>query len=199
MLKKTVIITSIITFGFWALIFWNLFTINQEDAEQYQKLIAKKNHLENSFSSQGQITQTRHDVQKDIWFIDEEDRLHFRLHSKTSYLQICLNHKKLQLQETLENLKCWAQDKLYYDNIPMQTIRYFTADLGTFTFPDYLFTAKKVQMSFFHLSGSFLPKTIPQNPYLEGVAKEVFFNLSNNHPEFSAFHLQAKIYPERGK
>ena len=81
----------------------------------------------------------------------------------------------------------------------MQQVRTIAADEGVYHFPSHRFLAQSVQLAFFYLAGTELPLSLfPEKPFLTGIAREVSFSAAQKPPTFTAYHLQAKLDPDRG-
>ena len=123
--------------------------------------------------------QQRKNVKKEIYFVQEDNsRLHYRIYSESSLLtmQPQTEGKKIELNEKLEKIKCWMQDKLYYSSPgtgPMQQIRFLEAEEGVYCYTSQQFLAQAVALSLFRLPDHDLPKDIRATPFLKGVAQDV--------------------------
>jgi hypothetical protein len=166
------------------------------DLEAYKRLEVQDKII----SSQGLLTETyqrRKDVKKDIFFSQEDgSRLHYRIHSRASLLTAHprAKEKKIDLNEKLEDIHCWMQDKLYVNGeAPMQQIRVLAADEGFYSYSSQKFQAESVALSLFRLSGQTLPLEIKGAPFLEGDAEDVCFSVSGKSPSFQAHHFKARL------
>lgn len=153
-------------------------------------------------SSQGLISTThqqRKNVKKEIYFVQEDNtRLHYRIHSESSLLtmQPQSEGKKIELNEKLEKIQCWMQDKLYNSSSgtdPMQQIRYLQAQEGVYCYTSQQFLAQSVALSLFRLPQHELPQEIHAQPFLKGIAKDVSFAVSGKTPSFKAQHFKAEL------
>jgi len=142
--------------------------------------------------------QFREKVQKDIWFADGEERLHFLLKSRHSELTLIQRKDKVEAIEKLQQVDCWIQDEV--DRAAsIQQVRKITADEGIYYFPAHRFLAHSVQLGFFRLQGIELPKETPvqEKPFFYGTASEVRFAANDHLPTFTAYQLRAKLDPTR--
>lgn len=153
-------------------------------------------------SSQGLLAATqqeRKNVKKDIYFAQEDNsRLHYRIYSQTSLLtmQPKGQTKKIELNEKLEKIKCWMQDKLYYSTPgegPMQHIRFLEAEEGLYCYTSQQFLAQSVALSLFRLPDHDLPKELKSTPFLKGIAQDVSFAVSGKTPNFKAQYFKAEL------
>jgi hypothetical protein len=153
-------------------------------------------------SSQGLISTThqqRKNVKKEIYFVQEDNsRLHYRIYSQSSLLtmQPQIEGKKIELNEKLEKIKCWMQDKLYYSSPgigPMQQIRFLEAEEGVYCYTSQQFLAQSVALSLYRLPDHDLPKDIRATAFLKGIAKDVSFAVSGKTPSFKAQHFKAEL------
>ncbi len=196
MLKRTFFIGLFLSLAFWGFILSNFFSFRPEDAKSYQDLIALKTENREKNSLSRPLMQHRQDVRKDIFVPEEGARLHLSLKSKESDLSIRMQSGKPEIVETLKNLECFMQDKLFEgpSGEKMQQIRHFTAKEGTYLFPSHTFHTQKVDLSFQTCLGHALPSTLDEAAsFLSGYASEVSFLLSQKNPTFTASHLKAKI------
>ncbi len=140
--------------------------------------------------------QIRQKVQKDIWFSQEAgERLHYKIQSDTSLLTLEPKGKKVEIIENLEKIKCWMQDKIYYsaDNTPLQQLRFFEADQGTYRYSASEFDAQTVILSLFRMPGHEIPETLSSSPFIKGIARDVCFSVSGKTPKFQAKQFQAQL------
>lgn len=201
MLKRTFILALTSVLIFWGLLLANLLIVRPSDYKDYQTLLDQKTGKMEKNALLQPVRQMRSDVQKDVWFCEGKDRLHFRIHSECSELALKMADNKPEIVETLQNLECDLQDKLYFDHAgkKFQQLRHFTANEGVYLFPSHRFFAEKVNLSFCQALGHELPFFLnPEQSFLTGYATEVSFFLSDKNPAFTASHLKAKVRPERG-
>jgi hypothetical protein len=179
----------------WALLF---LCVRPRDIEACRRLQMQDKIV----SSQGLVTTThqqRKNVKKEIYFTQEDNtRLHYRICSESSLLtlQPHTEGKKIELNEKLEKIKCWMQDKLYYSapgTGPMQQIRFLEAQDGLYCYSSQQFLAQAVKLSLFRLPEHDLPKEIRTTPFLKGIAKDVSFAVSGKTPSFKAQHFKAEL------
>lgn len=143
-----------------------------------------------------QANQKREGVRKDIWFTQEDkSRLHTRIDSQASTLTLLPKDDKVDIIENLEQIKCWMQEKLYVTGqTPMQTMRYFEADQGTYQYATQRFFAQSVVLSLFRTPGHDLPmKFDPSAAFLRGIAQDVSFSVSGKTTQFKAQQFKATL------
>ncbi len=182
---------------------FRIFVIKEKDIKKYSSILKRSSHLTACEALKREpLLQKRKNVQKDIFLSQNNTRLHYRIFSDSS--TICFTEKKegVQFIETLKNLKCLAQDKIYLNtqkNCPYQQIRYFTAKEGNYIYPSHKFISDSIHLSFFDIPGSTLPKDISSfEPYLKGFANEVSFHLTDNSSsKLTAQHFRALIDVEK--
>lgn len=179
----------------WVLLF---LCVRSRDIEACRHLQAQDKIV----SSQGLVSTThqqRKNVKKEIYFTQEDNtRLHYRICSESSLLtlQPRTEGKKIELNEKLEKIKCWMQDKLYYSTPgagPMQQIRFLEAQEGLYCYSSQQFLAQAVTLSLFRLPEHDLPKEIRTPPFLKGIARDVSFAVSGKTPSFTAQHFKAEL------
>ncbi|HSX25953.1 MAG TPA: hypothetical protein VLE89_02990 [Chlamydiales bacterium] len=173
--------------------------IHPQDAPIYQKLSQESTALRSRHALERHpARQKREGVQKDIWVVNGNERLHFRLKSAYSHLTVAQKKDKVEATEELKQIDCWVQDEIDTVN-SLQQIRTLTADEGIYYFPSHRFLAQSVNLAFFRLAGTELPSSLfPEKPFLTGVAREVTFAATCKTPTFTAYHLRAELDPERG-
>ena len=173
------------------------FYIIPKDVKDYEKYLEK--NLKNNSQKQEalQTQQLRRDVQKDIWHLSENTRLHYQIQATTSILSFTPSAGNLFMQETMDNIVCLIQEKLYEDRAhhPMQQLKSFHADHGLYDFNNHHFVAETVFLDFYTLPGHDLPKILsPDSAFLKGLAKAVSFTLSDHGPTFHAEKFKAQMH-----
>jgi hypothetical protein len=165
---------------------------NKTDLADYEKLIQESVELRSKSALERQPAhQLRTQVQKDIWTLNNRQRLHYRLKSQRSDLTIGQKKGKIDAVEKLQKIDCCMQEEFDGDG---QQIRYLFADDGTYFFPSHKFIAEEVDLYFFSLQGHELPRSWPsESPFLRGTANEVIFSASEGFPAFTATHLNAEF------
>ncbi len=191
--RTTVICLS----GFGLLVaFWifQFCVVRSTDYEKYTSFVQQRELASSSNSVSSSTHQKRYGVRKDIWFAQEDgSRLHYQIESESSILTL-LPGKKFDIIENLEKMKCWMQDKLYLSSNaqPIQQMRYFEADHGTYQYTTQQFVAQAVALSLFRLPGHALPvKYDSKSAFLRGIAQDVSFSVSGKTPQFQAQNFKA--------
>jgi hypothetical protein len=196
MLRKTFYTAISITLFFVVFFLLNFFHIKPSDFKEYERMQQKKNKLSNNNSIKNHRShQYRQNVQKDIYIVDDDQRMHFRIFSSNTNL--FLNQKeKIHIIETLNDLQCWMEDNSQKE-IQHKQVKYFQAKTGSYTYPTHQFIANQVDMQFFLLKkDEKISSSInPKNSYLQGYANEVNFILSEKKPNFHAIGFQASFNP----
>jgi hypothetical protein len=172
--------------------------VRQRDITRYKKFAAKTKELATSRSASA-TNQRREGVRKDIWFTQEDrSRLHYRIDSEASTLTLLPIDDKLDIIENLEHIKCWMQDKLYLaGESPMQQMRFFEADQGTYQYTTQQFLAQTVTLSLFRIPGHALPLRFdPSAAFLRGIAQDVSFSVSGKTTQFQAERFKATLKPQ---
>ncbi len=194
----SLVISSALLF-LWAI---NFCLVSEKDLAKYATSFEKKEKITASSETLRSSThQIRQKVQKDIWFAENaETRLHYRIQSAVSLLTLEPKGSKIEVIENLEKIRCWMQDKVYLTegNKPMQQLRFFEADQGTYRYNTSEFDAKTVMLSLFRKDGHELPLEMGssiKNAFMKGVAKDVSFSVSGKSPKFQAKQFQASLKP----
>lgn len=146
--------------------------VRPETEEQYGVLLRESAELRAKSALENEPAhQSRHRVQKDIWAIKEGQRVHVRLKSAHSELEISQKKEKLEAVERLEELCCWVQDEVDLKENAQQ-VRMLTADTGTSYFPSYRMGAQNVKIAFFRVPGLEIPSSLEGiEPFLKGSAQ----------------------------
>lgn len=143
--------------------------------------------------------QNRTSVVKEIYFTQEDNtRLHYRIASASSFLTLRPEKQRFVIDEKLQDIQCWMQDKLYYDpnrpGVPMQQVRFLEAKDGIYRYAAQEFLAQTVAISLCRMVGHDLPQSVRlPKPFLQGVADDVSFAVSGKVPQFNAHHFRALI------
>ncbi len=165
-----------------------------KDVDAYYLLETKKAELSQT-KNLATTQQSRHGVLKDIYLVEDHQRLHYRVRSVSSILTLVPRTGRFDLYEKLENIDCWLQDKLYYDpkgQHPMQQMKHLKAKEGTYDYTSSQFLAGSVDLSLYRVPGHLLvPPSAP--PFMHGIAEEVSFAVSGKNPEFHAHHFKALL------
>lgn len=193
--KATLIsVVSIIVCACGAL--FQLAYIHQSDLAAYQEFLHQAKPV--AKASPSTSSQKREGVRKDIWFTQEDrSRLHYRIQSEASTLTLLPVDDKLDIVENLESIQCWMQDKLYTaDGLPMQQMRFFKANAGTYQYTTQQLVAQAVTLSVFRQAGHVIPLQLsPRSAFMQGVAKDVSFSVAGSHPQFRAEQFRATLMP----
>jgi len=186
---------SLSLFFLISIFLFKIFSIKNEDIQKYHQTLHQQTSYK--FLQREPIHQKRENVQKDIFILQNNSRLHFKIFSTNSTLFIVEKQNKIELKENLENIKCLMQDKIEFfpqKNSFEQKIRYFTAKTGTYLYPSNKFFTDSIKINFFELPGNTLPEDINSfTPYLKGSAKDVSFYLSDKSTKLNAEHFKASV------
>ncbi len=193
-MKKHIFYSFLIfLFSFSILNLIRLFKIDEQDLLKYQNLSQRQ--MKTNFSKKEPVYQKRINVQKDIWYLENESRLHFSIFSTDSFLSLKNKNGHLEVVEDLKNIHCLAQEKIVFNPLTKkweQKLKYFNAQKGTYLFPSHQFSSDMINLYFYDLEGIDLPKNLTAfSPYLKGVANQVFFTLSDKKSHFKAYHFKA--------
>lgn len=174
---------------------FHLTIVRQSDIDQFKKFASKGKEVATSAPFKA-ANQEREGVRKEIWFTQEDhSRLHYRIDSKTSTLTLLPTEEKVDIIENLQHIKCWMQDKLYLSGgNPMQQMRFFEADTGTYQYTTQQFLAKTVALSLFRFPGHALALHFDNDDaFLCGIAQDVSFSVSGNTSKFQAERFKATL------
>lgn len=195
MLSKRYLQALILLFAVAAIWCFGVAVPQKKDLENYKAFLQKSVKVSSSKSAKA-TDQRRESVRKDIWFAEEDySRLHYRIDSRASTLTLIPNDDKLDIIESLEGIQCWMQDKFYSTGAnPMQQVRYFEADRGTYQYTTQQFLAKSVALSLFRVPGQNLPtKLDPKTAFLQGIAQDVSFSVAGKMTAFQADRFKATL------
>lgn len=170
--------------------------IKEEDVVKYQALVEDSATIKSKKSLEiHPTTQKREGVQKDFFFINNEERLHMKMQSKESTLTLYQNKGKFEAVEHLKEIFSIVQEEIDSKH-NTQAVRTFLAPSGIYTFPSHQFIADSAELAFYQLEGTKLPpiSTLPK-PFIRGSADRVVFDATTKTPAFSAEHLRARLDP----
>jgi hypothetical protein len=139
------------------------------DQEEYQQLLRESAELHSKNALERQPAhQTRHRVQKDIWAFKNGKRVHFRVQSDLSELEISQKKGKFEAVEHLEDVSCFVQENLSENE---QQIRTLKAERAVSYFPSHRFGAENIDVAFFKVPGTEMPNSMNgMTPFLTGTA-----------------------------
>lgn len=200
---RGVTLLSLLIFGICALV-WGAFVsiVRPSDIAFYKKLVRDHEAASSSQALSSCAYQTRQGVRKDIWATqDDGSRLHYLIESEASLLSMHVKQNHFDIVENLEKIHCWMQDKLYFstEKRPMQQVRFFEADQGTYHYSTQKFAAQSVALSLSRLGGHDLKDFDHQNAFVRGIAEDVTFCVSGKNPQFQAQNFKASFTPSKGK
>lgn len=200
MFKRTLSLSLILFFTCLSILYKQVLQVQPQDFLAYQKLFEKKDTVRLKQVLQTHpLQQKRTHVQKDIWAVQKNQRLHFRLQSEQSDWIISQQKGKIEAVEHLKQLTGYIQDEIDLEHTT-QRIRTFTADQATYFFPSHRFLADTVHLAFFDLPGTDLPSSFPsEKPFLKGIAYDLDFTTTHQIPSLHAYHLQVDLDLEKGK
>ena len=196
--RKSLAVCAALILFLAALVCFFLVRLRSSDAPRYRKLVQESAELRSRHALEREPAhQMREGVQKDIWIVDEAERLHFRLNSRYSELMIRQKKDKVEAVEELQQIECWIQEEVDSKG-GKQLVRQLKAAEGVYTYPSHRFVAGTVHLAFFRMPGTELPRAIQGKPYLTGLAREASFAATSKLPTFTAYHLTATLDPEQG-
>lgn len=202
-LKKATLFSSLLLVILGVLVFLNLLVITPNDTKEYQSYIDRGIQIKNQVKAHSApVQQLGKNVQKDLWFFENSQRLHMRIFCRSSLLTLILDNHKLKLVESLENLHCCMQENQYFDenHVPRQKLRYFHSPIGSYSYPEHSFRAEQVSLSFSDEPSHQLPLALfAKTPFVHGEANEVLFSLSKKRYAFEAEHLKMHLNPKKLK
>jgi hypothetical protein len=195
MLRKTFYIAFISTICLVLTVASNFFIISKKDYEDFKKL---NNLNKPTFTSD--ITQNREDVQKDLYMIDDNERVHFQISSTTSVLYLKQNKNNIDFYEKLSDINCNFQDKfIEKNNYFYQHLKNFTSKNGIYKYPSHSFVADDVSLNFYYLKKDIDFHNLERsNAYLQGKANNIELKLINKKPILQANDIDALFFPNRG-
>jgi len=174
----------------------SLIDYSSKDELSYHELVqANIQLLSQKTLEKEPIQQLRQGVQKDIWRMEGDQRLHLRLKSDQSHLSLIQKKKKIEVIELLKKTECLIQEKI---DLAAQTqnIKSLKTEEGVYSFPAHSFFSNTVEMAFYQIPGITLPLSlITEQPFLEGVAQEITLSATNKTPSFHAQFLKLRFDP----
>lgn len=197
MFKKAFVSTLFLLILAVGSILYYCFYVFPKDVKNYEEYLEKNLKKDSQKKTASHTEQLRKGIQKDIWRLNENTRLHYQIQAATSTLSLTPSGNTFFMQETMDNILCLIQEKLYENrnHHPMQQLKSFHADHGLYDFNSHYFVAETVFLDFYSLPGHGLPKTLdPDTAFLKGLAKAVSFTLSERGPCFQAEKFKAQMH-----
>lgn len=116
----------------------------------------------------GDQSQNKQSVRKEIWTEKGSDRLHTTIWSDTSRMTLARGSGKNELSEEMQGVRAWMQEDLLPE---AQMVRGLMAEQATYYFKDDRLVAEKVKLYRYQLPGRTLPTHLPGiPPLMEGEA-----------------------------
>lgn len=101
--------------GLLVLFGYSLFSFGDRDRQEYWTLMKQADPtLLNSSSTPYTAKQQHHRVRKDIWFLQDSQRLKLRLASANAELVLDHHDNQTEVIEKMEDVVCCIQEELYY-------------------------------------------------------------------------------------
>lgn len=197
MFKKAFVSTLFLLIVATGSILYYCFYVLPKDVKNYQDYLEKNLKKDSQKQACSPTEQLRYGVQKDIWRLNENTRVHYQIQAETSTLSLTPSGNTLFMKETMDNILCLIQEKLYQDSAlhPMQQLKSFHADHGLYDYSSHHFAAETVFLDFYTLPEHDLPITLnPDSAFLKGLAKAVSFTLSEKGPSFHAEKFKAQMH-----
>jgi hypothetical protein len=197
MLKRTYLTTLLLFALVVAYIFYYFCYLFPKDIQEYEQSLEKSKKPTPSQPLAPPAEQIRSHVQKDLWHFNGSQRLHYQIRSDNSTLLITSSRHKISLQESMDNVLCMIQDKLYENgkHQPLQQLKILSAAHGVYDFNKHHFGADSVLINFYTLPGVALPKQTPsEQADLQGIAKTASFTFENQGFSFHAEKFKAKLH-----
>lgn len=193
---RRVTLTSTLVVALFALVWLFQFAVPRpSDYTLVQELLNEEKNP--SHERRNVAHQQRKGIRKEIWITSEDgNRLHDIIESNTSTLTLVPRKHKVDIVEHLGKTHVWMQDKLYTgeNGSPMQQMRQFSADIGTYHFRTHAFTSNRSTLSFFRLPGHALTQNLDdEDAYLKGNAKDLSFSLDGKQMRFEADTFHARL------
>ena len=195
-------------FLFLIALFLNLFNATVADHEAYVSLMVDANQSSHNRSSKTAYTaaQIRHDVRKDLFFLEGEVYHELRLICSSSVMRLHRGSDgKSQLIEDMGGVECLMQEELYYVDsngkrsatpcelaVPMQVIRRCTADCAQYSYQTELCIAQEVEIFRYLCHGHSLNEVKIESliPVMTGKSASIEFSLAGSELNFKAKQLK---------
>lgn len=181
-------------------IYFYVTAYTDQDREEYLSLMKEANPglAKNTTSTPYTATQQHHSMRKDIFFMQNDQRMQLELCSSHADLSLNNSGTDMELIEVMQNVVCYMQEELYPaqpdapDAIPMQMIRYFEADHATYSYKSGNLKAQAVKISRYLVPGHTLTDQLTAfDPVMQGTAAEVQLSLKGSELNFQARDLIA--------
>ena len=198
---------AIILIGILYFLLQNIFHLEAKDIKKYQHIMREVSEKQSSQKEFYSSKQERTNTEKNIWYIQNDQRLHFYITSKHSFLIFSSEEKASNLFEKMDMVTCMMQEELFYqlpnqeevikngNNFytrkglrpldkeeisslrPMQKLRIIKANTATYSYTTHQFVANKVHINRYITQGHLLIKS--------GSASQLLMEGTASNIEFS--------------
>lgn len=196
MLRKTVLGG----FFFLALASFFLVIYVQRALHQSQKEQLQPSALKSEIDPD-EVAQYRIGVSKDLWMVEEGERLHHRICSRYSLLKFFPLRQEGKLIEQLRDVSAMLQEKI--ERVPekgRQQLRFIKTKQAMYNYSSHTFFSEWMEFALARVEGIELPLEMVAEDvcYAKARAKEATFFFLSPTPKLKAKMLWAKIESESG-
>lgn len=111
----TVALSLLIVLCTGGALYKSLLSFSEEDIQEYKTLRANTDPNYTSKNAPYTATQQHSQAHKDIWFMDNGQRLHLLLRSADTELILSHDDQETEVVENMINMTCFMQEELYYE------------------------------------------------------------------------------------
>jgi len=175
---------------------FSLFIVSPEDVQEYRKLMANTNSVENPVHHAYVAKQFREDVQKQIFYQKGNDRLEMRINSTSAKLVFDHQDDQTSIAEIMQNVRCYIQEAFYLspNNQPMQRLLYLEAATARYDYKIEQIVAEHVKLLRYEMNGYAFDQLLDDSmPVMQGEANSAKFDLTTGQMHFTDFRLTTTL------
>ena len=147
----------------------------------YQRLMKYSDSSKKNSNKTFKAEQRRTKVSKQILFLQNNQRLQWRLQSVSSELSFDQQEKGLELIERFKNVNCIMQEKFSQEN-KTQFVRTLKAEEAVYHYKKEELVADQALVARYEIPGSlWLNNTASSIPMMEGKAEKIALSFKSNH------------------
>lgn len=197
--KQEIIFTGLLII-LTASVFFCFFRTTSDDSVAYEKIMALVDSPKASTQKPSYETrQQRVGVGKDFFYVKGSDRLHLRLRSESSELDVDYNEGQMEVVEHFHKVRCLMQESLLAGSSSEQIIRVVDAENATYRYQTGQLVADDVKIARYRMPGHQLSNEFSRGFLLmKGDADFVTFSLGGKDVNLHAKTLNASfLHPEK--
>lgn len=171
---------------------WFFHAPTAKDYRFYRRLMTVSDSEKPPESSQTLAKQERVNVQKQLVFNQDNQRLQWRLESAKSDVELHQNDHSVELFERLHEMKCTMQEKIEPDSF--QIIRQIEAEEALYRYKHKQLWAEHVKLARYYIpeKTQWIQNFSSYQPFMDGQAQTIHM-LFGKTPNFKAQDFQATL------